>query len=43
VEALRAQAAVSAVNYPAGGAVARALHAAGAEVSLRQYEMAVSL
>jgi len=36
---LRAQGAVSAVNYPAGGAVAHALHAAGAEVSLCQYEM----
>ena len=36
---LRAKGTVSAVNYPAGGAVAAALHAAGAEVSLRQYEM----
>jgi ribosomal protein S18 acetylase RimI-like enzyme len=36
---LRARGTVSAVNYPAGGAVARALRAAGAEVRLRQYEM----
>jgi ribosomal protein S18 acetylase RimI-like enzyme len=36
---LRARVTVSAVNYPAGGAVARALRAAGAEVRLRQYEM----
>jgi len=30
---------VSAVNYPSGGAFAEALRLAGAEVSLRQYEM----
>ena len=36
---LRTKGAVSAVNYPTGGAVAHALRAAGAEVSLRQYEM----
>jgi hypothetical protein len=30
---------VSAVNYPSGGSVAEVLHAAGAEVALRQYEM----
>jgi len=37
--ALRAKGTVSAVNYPAGGAVARALHRAGATVVLRQHEM----
>lgn len=37
--ALRAKGTVSAVNYPTGGAVAGALKTAGAEVSLRQYEM----
>jgi ribosomal protein S18 acetylase RimI-like enzyme len=37
--ALRARGTVSAVNYPAGGTVARALRAAGARVLLRQYEM----
>jgi ribosomal protein S18 acetylase RimI-like enzyme len=36
---LCADAAVSAVNYPAGGAVARALRSVGADVSLRQLEM----
>jgi ribosomal protein S18 acetylase RimI-like enzyme len=36
---LRARGMVTAVNYPAGGQVAEALQAAGAEVSLRQYEM----
>jgi ribosomal protein S18 acetylase RimI-like enzyme len=36
---LRALGTVSAVNYPAGGAVARAFGAAGADVSLRQDEM----
>jgi GNAT superfamily N-acetyltransferase len=40
---LRAKGTVSAVNYPAGGAVAHALRAAGAEVSLRQYEMVKGL
>jgi hypothetical protein len=30
---------VSAVNYPAGGAVAEVLLAVGADVALRQYEM----
>jgi ribosomal protein S18 acetylase RimI-like enzyme len=30
---------VTAVNYPAGGEVAEASHALGADVSLRQYEM----
>jgi hypothetical protein len=39
LSALRANATVSAVNYLSGGAVAEALHAAGAEVTLRQYEM----
>ena len=33
VAALRARGPVSAVNYPAGGEVARALRAAGADVS----------
>jgi ribosomal protein S18 acetylase RimI-like enzyme len=43
--ALRSRGTVSAVNYPAGGAVANALHAAGASASvvLRQYEMVVGL
>jgi GNAT superfamily N-acetyltransferase len=36
---LRARGTVTAVNYPAGSQVAEALQAAGAEVSLRQYEM----
>jgi GNAT superfamily N-acetyltransferase len=36
---LRARGSVSALNYPAGGEVARALRSAGADVSLRQYEM----
>jgi ribosomal protein S18 acetylase RimI-like enzyme len=36
---LRARGKVTAVNYPAGGAVAEALRAAGADVSLRQYEL----
>jgi len=41
--ALRSRGSVSAVNYPAGGAIAAAFHAAGASVVLRQYEMAVRL
>ena len=41
--ALRSRGTVSAVNYPAGGAAAAALHAAGASVVLRQYEMVVRL
>ena len=40
---LRAKGKVTAVNYPAGGAVAEALRAVGADVSLRQYEMVRSL
>ena len=36
---LRARGKVTAVNYPAGGQVAEALRALGADVSLRQYEM----
>jgi len=40
---LRARGAVSALNYPEGGEVSGALQAAGAEVTLRQYEMAVAL
>jgi GNAT superfamily N-acetyltransferase len=39
LSALRAQGTVSAVNYPAGGAVAEVLLAVGADVALRQYEM----
>jgi GNAT superfamily N-acetyltransferase len=39
LSAVRANGTVSAVNYPSGGAVAEALHAAGAEMTLRQYEM----
>jgi hypothetical protein len=39
LSALCANGTVSAVNYPSGGAVAEALHAAEAEVTLRQYEM----
>lgn len=41
--ALRSRGTVSAVNYPAGGAAAAALHDAGANVALRQYEMVVRL
>jgi GNAT superfamily N-acetyltransferase len=37
---LRARGKVTAVNYPTGGQVAAAFHALGADVSLRQYEMA---
>ena len=40
---LRARGPVSALNYPAGGEVARALRSAGADVSLRQYEMVKAL
>jgi GNAT superfamily N-acetyltransferase len=36
---LRAKGKVTAVNYPAGGEVAEALRALGADLSLRQYEM----
>ncbi len=36
---LRAKGTVSAVNYPSDGSVAGALRAAGANVTLRQYEM----
>ena len=36
---LRARGSVSALNYPSGGEAARGLRAAGAKVSLRQYEM----
>jgi hypothetical protein len=39
ISTLRAKETVSAVNYPAGGEVAAALRAAGAKVTLRQYEM----
>jgi GNAT superfamily N-acetyltransferase len=39
LSALSAKGPVSAVNYPSGGAVAEVLHAAGAEVALRQHEM----
>jgi GNAT superfamily N-acetyltransferase len=39
LSALGAKGTVSAVNYPPGGAVASALRAAGADVTLRQYEM----
>jgi hypothetical protein len=39
LSALRARGTVTAVNYPTGGVVADVLHAAGADVSLRQYEM----
>ena len=39
VTALRALGPVSAVNYPAGGAVSTVMREAGAEVTLRQYEM----
>ena len=40
---LRSRGTVSAVNYPSGGPVAAALHAAGASVVLRQYEMVARL
>jgi hypothetical protein len=43
VAALRAKGNVSAVNYPAGGGVARAIRAAGGEVTLRQYELVKGL
>ena len=43
VAALRAIGPVSAVNYPSGGEVSLALRNAGAEVSLRQYEMVAAL
>lgn len=36
---LRARGKVTAVNYPAGGEVADAMHALGADMPLRQYEM----
>ena len=39
LSALSAKGTVSAVNYPSGDAVAQALHVAGADVMLRQYEM----
>jgi ribosomal protein S18 acetylase RimI-like enzyme len=39
LSALRARGTVSAVNYPSGGRAADSLRAAGAEVTLRQYEM----
>jgi ribosomal protein S18 acetylase RimI-like enzyme len=39
ISTLRAKGTVSAVNYPADGEVAAALRAAGAKVTLRQYEM----
>lgn len=43
LSALCAKGTVSAVNYPSGGVVAEALQAAGAEVTLRQYEMVKGL
>jgi ribosomal protein S18 acetylase RimI-like enzyme len=43
VAALRARGPVSAVNFPAPGAVAAVLRAAGAQVSLRQHEMVAPL
>jgi ribosomal protein S18 acetylase RimI-like enzyme len=39
ISTLRAKGTVSAVNYPSDGPVAAALRAAGARVTLRQYEM----
>jgi hypothetical protein len=41
--ALRSRGAVFALNYPAGGEVSTALCAAGADVTLRQYEMVLAL
>jgi ribosomal protein S18 acetylase RimI-like enzyme len=43
ITALRALGPVSAVNYPAGGAVSTVLREAGAEVPWRQYEMVAPL
>jgi len=43
LSAIRTKGTVSAVNYPSGGAVAEALQAAGADVTLRQYEMIKTL
>ena len=43
IAALRALGPVSAVNYPAGGAVSTVMREAGAEVPLRQYEMVAAL
>lgn len=43
VAALRARGPVSAVNFPAGGVVSRALQRAGATVPLQQYEMVLRL
>ncbi|HEY7604999.1 MAG TPA: GNAT family N-acetyltransferase [Gaiellaceae bacterium] len=40
---LRAKGTVSAVNYPAGDTVSAALRDAGADVTLRQYEMLIRL
>jgi hypothetical protein len=40
---LRALGPVSAVNYPAGGAVSAMMREAGAEVTLGQYEMVAPL
>ncbi len=42
VATLRAIGPVSAVNYPAGGDVGKVLHAAGAQVPIRQYEMVLA-
>jgi ribosomal protein S18 acetylase RimI-like enzyme len=43
VRALRSRGQVFALNYPAGGEVSNALCAAGADVTLRQYEMRLAL
>jgi len=43
ISTLRTKGTVSAVNYPSDGPVAAALRAAGAGVTLRQYEMAKRL
>jgi N-acetylglutamate synthase-like GNAT family acetyltransferase len=43
ITSLRSRGTVSALNFPAGGPVATALHAAGADVRLRQYEMSLPL
>jgi ribosomal protein S18 acetylase RimI-like enzyme len=43
VAALRGRGPILALNYPAGGAVASALHAAGATLVLRQHEMVIDM
>jgi GNAT superfamily N-acetyltransferase len=43
ITALRARGPILALNYPAGGPVATALHDAGATLVLRQHEMVVGL